>query len=305
MLKQRTLSNSIRASGVGLHSGEKVNMTLRPAAKDTGIIFRRLDIEPIQQIPARAESVIDTMLGTTIAKKNASVMTVEHILAAFAGLGIDNALIDLDGPEVPIMDGSSASFIFLIESAGIEEQNASKKFLRIKKKIRVEDGDKFAEFKPYNGYRISFEIDFDHPMIKSKLTKLSVDFSTLTFLKEISRARTFGFLKEIETLRSKNLALGGSLDNAIVFDDYRILNQDGLRYQDELVRHKILDVVGDLYLMGHILVGEFNGYKSGHELNNKLILKLYTDQTAWEEIEESEITDIPISYWTSSALGRT
>lgn len=304
MLKQRTLSNSIRASGVGLHSGEKVNMTLRPAAKDTGIIFRRLDIEPIQQIPALAKSVIDTMLGTTIAKKNASVMTVEHILAAFAGLGIDNALIDLDGPEVPIMDGSSASFIFLIESAGIEEQNASKKFLRIKKNIRVEDGEKFAEFKPYNGYRISFEIDFDHPMIKSKLTKLSVDFSTLTFLKEISRARTFGFLKEIETLRSKNLALGGSLDNAIVFDDYRILNQDGLRYQDELVRHKILDVVGDLYLMGHILVGEFNGYKSGHELNNKLILKLYTDQTAWEEIEESEITDIPISYWTP-ALGRT
>jgi len=304
VLKQRTLSNSIRASGVGLHSGEKVNMTLRPAAKDTGIIFRRLDIEPIQQIPALAKSVIDTMLGTTIAKKNASVMTVEHLLAAFAGLGIDNALIDLDGPEVPIMDGSSASFIFLIESAGIEEQNASKKFLRIKKNIRVEDGEKFAEFKPYNGYRISFEIDFDHPMIKSKLTKLSVDFSTLTFLKEISRARTFGFLKEIETLRSKNLALGGSLDNAIVFDDYRILNQDGLRYQDELVRHKILDVVGDLYLMGHILVGEFNGYKSGHELNNKLILKLYTDQTAWEEIEESEITDIPISYWTS-ALGRT
>lgn len=304
MLKQRTLSNSIKASGVGLHSGEKVNMTLRPAAKDTGIIFRRLDIEPIQQIPALAKSVIDTMLGTTIAKKNASVMTVEHLLAAFAGLGIDNALIDLDGPEVPIMDGSSASFIFLIESAGIEEQNASKKFLRIKKNIRVEDGEKFAEFKPYNGYRISFEIDFDHPMIKSKLTKLSVDFSTLTFLKEISRARTFGFLKEIETLRSKNLALGGSLDNAIVFDDYRILNQDGLRYQDELVRHKILDVVGDLYLMGHILVGEFNGYKSGHELNNKLILKLYTDQTAWEEIEESEITDIPISYWTS-ALGRT
>ena len=304
MLKQRTLSNSIRASGVGLHSGEKINMTLRPAAKDTGIIFRRLDIEPIQQIPALAKNVIDTMLGTTIAKKNASVMTVEHILAAFAGLGIDNALIDLDGPEVPIMDGSSASFIFLIESAGIEEQNASKKFLRIKKNIRVEDGEKFAEFKPYNGYRISFEIDFDHPMIKSKLTKLSVDFSTLTFLKEISRARTFGFLKEIETLRSKNLALGGSLDNAIVFDDYRILNQDGLRYQDELVRHKILDVVGDLYLMGHILVGEFNGYKSGHELNNKLILKLYTDQTAWEEIEESEITDIPISYWTP-ALGRT
>ena len=304
MLKQRTLSSSVRASGVGLHSGEKVNMTLRPGAKNTGIIFRRLDTEPVQHIPALAENVTDTMLGTTISKKNVSVMTVEHILAAFAGLGIDNALIDLDGPEVPIMDGSSASFIFLIESAGIEEQNTSKKFLRIKKKIRVRDGEKYAEFKPYNGYRISFEIDFDHAMIKSKLTKLSVDFSTLTFLKEISRARTFGFLKEIETLRSNNLALGGSLDNAIVLDDYRILNQDGLRYQDELVRHKILDVVGDLYLMGHILVGEFNGYKSGHELNNKLILKLYADQDAWEEIKESEITDIPISYWTST-LGRT
>ena len=260
MLKQRTLSNSVRASGVGLHSGEKVNMTLRPGAKNTGIIFRRLDTESVQRIPAIAENVTDTILGTTISKKNVSVMTVEHILAAFAGLGIDNALIDLDGPEVPIMDGSSASFIFLIESAGIEEQNTSKKFLRIKKKVRVQDGEKYAEFKPYNGYRISFEIDFDHPMIKSKLTKLSVDFSTLTFLKEISRARTFGFRKEIETLRSNNLALGGSLDIAIVLDDYRILYQDGLRYQDELVRHKILDVVGDLYLMGHILVGEFNGY---------------------------------------------
>ena len=192
----------------------------------------------------------------------------------------------------------------MIESAGIQEQNASKKFLRIKEKVRVEDGEKFAEFKPYNGYRISFEIDFDHPMVKRSLTKLSVDFSTLTFLKEISRARTFGFLKEIETLRSNNLALGGSLDNAIVLDDYRILNQDGLRYQDELVRHKILDVVGDLYLMGHILVGEFNGYKSGHALNNKLIHKLYTNETAWEEIKESEIIDIPISYWTS-ALGST
>jgi len=304
VLKQRTLSNSVRASGVGLHTGEKVNMTLRPAAKNSGIIFRRLDVKPLQHIPALAENVTDTILGTTISKKNASVMTVEHILAAFAGLGIDNALIDLDGPEVPIMDGSSASFIFLIESAGIEEQNASKKFLRIKKKVRVEEGEKFAELKPYEGYRISFEIDFDHPMIKSKLTKLSIDFSTLTFLKEISRARTFGFIKDVETLRSNNLALGGSLDNAIVLDDYRILNQDGLRYHDELVRHKILDVVGDLYLMGHILVGEFNGYKSGHELNNKLILKLYRDQTAWEEIKESEINDIPISYWTST-LGST
>ena len=300
MLKQRTLSSIVKASGVGLHTGEKVQIALRPAAQNTGIVFRRVDLDPVQQIQALAENVTDTMLGTSIGNNSASVMTVEHLLAAFAGLGIDNVLVDLHGPEVPIMDGSSASFVFLIESAGIEEQNALKKFLRIKKTIRVEEGDKFAEFKPYNGYRISFEIDFDHPMIKNKTTNLSLDFSTLTFLKEISRARTFGFLKEVETLRSQNLALGGSLDNAVVLDDYRILNQDGLRYQEELVRHKILDVVGDLYLMGHIMVGEFNGYASGHELNNKLILKLFSDQTAWEEIEATDTRNIPISYWTAS-----
>ena len=303
MLKQRTLSSIVKASGIGLHTGEKVQISLRPAAENTGIIFRRIDLDPVQQIKASAENVTDTTLGTSIGNNNASIMTVEHLLAAFAGLGIDNVLVDLHGPEVPIMDGSSASFVFLIESAGIEEQNALKKFLRIKKTIRVEEGDKFAEFKPYNGYRISFEINFDHPMIKNKNTNLSLDFSALTFIKEISRARTFGFLKEVETLRSHNLALGGSLDNAVVLDDYRILNQDGLRYQEELVRHKILDVVGDLYLMGHIMVGEFNGYASGHELNNKLILKLFSDQTAWEEIEESDTGNIPISYWTAS-LGK-
>ncbi len=303
MLKQRTLSSIVKASGVGLHTGEKVQIALKPAAQNTGIIFRRIDLDPVQQIEALAENVTDTMLGTSIGNNNASIMTVEHLLAAFAGLGIDNVLVDLHGPEVPIMDGSSASFVFLIESTGIEEQNALKKLLRIKKMIRVEEGDKFAELKPYNGYRISFEINFDHPMIKNKNTNLSLDFSALTFLKEISRARTFGFLKEVETLRSHNLALGGSLDNAVVLDDYRILNQDGLRYQEELVRHKILDVVGDLYLMGHIMVGEFNGYASGHELNNKLILKLFSDQTAWEEIEESDTGNIPISYWTAS-LGK-
>ena len=199
--------------------------------------------------------------------------------------------------------GSAASFILLVELAGIKEQKAPKKFLRIKKNVRVEDDGKFAEFKPYNGYRLSFQIEFEHPMIQNKLTEFTFDFSTLNFLDQISRARTFGFLKEIETLRSNNLALGGSLDNAIVLDDYRILNQDGLRFDDELVRHKILDAIGDLYLMGHILVGEFNGFKSGHELNNKLIRKLYADETAWEEVQESEITDIPISYWTA-ALGK-
>jgi len=303
MLHQRTLGKTISAAGVGLHSGEKVEITLRPASEDSGIRFRRIDCNPPQEIEAHANNVTDTRLGTTISQNNVSVMTVEHLLAAFAGLGIDNAFIDIHGPEVPIMDGSAASFILLVELAGITEQSKPKKFLRIKKNIRVEEDDKFAEFRPFDGYRLSFQIEFEHPMIQHKLTKFSFDFSTQTFLNEISRARTFGFLKEIEELRANHLALGGSLDNAIVLDDYRILNQDGLRFEDELVRHKILDAIGDLYLMGHILVGEFNGHKSGHELNNKLIRKLYADESAWEEVEESEITDIPISYWTA-ALGK-
>ena len=303
MLHQRTLDKPISAAGVGLHTGQRVEMTLRPASEDIGIRFRRLDIDPAQEIQANAHNVTDTKLGTTITQNDASIMTVEHLLAAFSGLGIDNAYVDIHGPEVPIMDGSAASFILLVELAGIKEQKAPKKFLRIKKNVRVEDDGKFAEFKPYNGYRLSFQIEFEHPMIQNKLTEFTFDFSTLNFLDQISRARTFGFLKEIETLRANNLALGGSLDNAIVLDDYRILNQDGLRFDDELVRHKILDAIGDLYLMGHILVGEFNGFKSGHELNNKLIRKLYADETAWEEVQESEITDIPISYWTA-ALGK-
>ena len=303
MLHQRTLDKPISAAGVGLHTGQRVEMTLSPASEDIGIRFRRLDIDPAQEIQANAHNVTDTKLGTTITQNDASIMTVEHLLAAFSGLGIDNAYVDIHGPEVPIMDGSAASFILLVELAGIKEQKAPKKFLRIKKNVRVEDNGKFAEFKPYNGYRLSFQIEFEHPMIQNKLTEFTFDFSTLNFLDQISRARTFGFLKEIETLRANNLALGGSLDNAIVLDDYRILNQDGLRFDDELVRHKILDAIGDLYLMGHILVGEFNGFKSGHELNNKLIRKLYADETAWEEVQESEITDIPISYWTA-ALGK-
>ena len=303
MLHQRTLNKPISATGVGLHTGQRVEITLRPASEDIGIRFRRLDIHPPQEIQANAHNVTDTKLGTTITQNDASIMTVEHLLAAFSGLGIDNAYVDIHGPEVPIMDGSAASFILLVELAGIKEQKAPKKFLRIKKNVRVEDNGKFAEFKPYNGYRLSFQIEFEHPMIQNKLTEFTFDFSTLNFLDQISRARTFGFLKEIETLRANNLALGGSLDNAIVLDDYRILNQDGLRFDDELVRHKILDAIGDLYLMGHILVGEFNGFKSGHELNNRLIRKLYSDETAWEEVRESEITDIPISYWTA-ALGK-
>ena len=304
MLHQRTIASSIETSGVGLHSGKKVQMTLRPALENSGIRFRIMDTDPIQEVHAIADNVTDTNLGTTISENEISIMTVEHLLSALAGLGIDNVYIDLHGPEIPIMDGSAASFILLIESAGIQEQSAAKKFLRIKKNIRVEEDGKFAEFRPFDGYRLTFDIEFEHPMIQNELTHFSFDFSTMNFLEHISRARTFGFLRDIESLRSNNLALGGSLDNAIVLDDYSIINKDGLRFEDEFVRHKILDAVGDLYLMGHILVGEYHGYKSGHDLNNKLIRKLYADSSAWEEVKEKDIKEIPISYWTA-ALGKT
>ena len=304
MLHQRTIAKTIETSGVGLHSGKKVEMTLRPASENSGIRFRRMDTDSLKEVHAIAENVTDTNLGTTISQNGTSVMTIEHLLSAFAGLGFDNVYIDLHGPEIPIMDGSAASFILLIESAGIEEQSAAKKFLRIKKNIRVEEDGKFAEFRPFDGYRLTFDIEFEHPMIQNELTHFTFDFSTMNFLEHISRARTFGFLKDIESLRSNNLALGGSLDNAIVLDDYTIINKDGLRFEDEFVRHKILDAVGDLYLMGHILVGEYYGYKSGHDLNNKLIRKLYADSSAWEEVEEEDIKEIPISYWTA-ALGKT
>ena len=303
MLHQRTIANTVETSGVGLHSGKKVQMSLRPASQNSGIRFRRMDTDPVKEVHAISENVTDTNLGTTISQNETSIMTVEHLLSALAGLGIDNLFIDLHGPEIPIMDGSAASFVLLIESAGILEQSAPKKFLRIKKNIRVEEDGKFAEFRPYNGYRLTFDIEFEHPMIQNELTHYSFDFSTMSFLEQISRARTFGFLKDIESLRSNNLALGGSLDNAIVLDDYNIINKDGLRFEDEFVRHKILDAIGDLYLMGHILVGEYYGFKSGHDLNNKLIRKMYSDVSAWEEIREEDIKEIPISYWTAS-LGK-
>ena len=303
MLAQRTLTNSIKAFGVGLHSGDPISLELKPAPPDTGIIFRRTDLDPAVEIKARAENVGDTTLSTTLCNDDVQISTVEHLLSAMAGLGIDNAYVEVNASEIPIMDGSAASFILLIESAGIQEQSAPKKFLRIKKNIRVEADGKFAEFRPFDGYRLTFDIEFEHPMIQNELTHFSFDFSTMNFLEHISRARTFGFLRDIESLRSNNLALGGSLDNAIVLDDYTIINKDGLRFEDEFVRHKILDAVGDLYLMGHILVGEYYGYKSGHDLNNKLIKKLYADSSAWEEVEEQDIKEIPISYWTAS-LGK-
>ena len=277
MLGQRTLKNSIRAQGVGMHTGQKILMTLRPAAPDAGIVFRRTDLDPPAEVRAHALNVGDTQLGTTLINGEARVSTVEHLLSAFAGLGIDNAHVDVSAPEVPIMDGSAGPFVFLLQSAGFEEQRTPKKFVRIKQRVRVEDGDKWAEFQPFDGFKVNFEIEFNHPLFKRRGNKASMDFSTTSFLKEVSRARTFGFMRDLEMLRARNLALGGNFDNAIVLDDFRVLNEDGLRYEDEFVKHKILDAIGDLYLLGHSLIGEFSGYKSGHKLNNKLLRKLIAD----------------------------
>ncbi len=296
MIKQRTLKNVIRATGVGLHTGEKVFLTLRPAAPDTGIVFRRDDLESPLDIPARAENVGDTRLSTTLAKHGVRISTVEHLLSAFAGLGIDNAYADVSAPEVPIMDGSAGPFVFLIQSAGVEEQNVAKRFIRIRKRLEVRDGDKIARFEPFNGFKVSFGIDFDHPAMSDDSRRSEIDFSSTSFVKEVSRARTFGFLREIETLRENGLALGGSMDNAIVVDDFRVLNEDGLRYGDEFVKHKILDAIGDLYLLGHSLIGAFYGYKSGHELNNRLLKALIAQPDAWEEVTFAEAERAPISF---------
>jgi UDP-3-O-[3-hydroxymyristoyl] N-acetylglucosamine deacetylase len=298
MLRQRTLKTAIRATGVGLHTGEKVYMTLRPAVENSGITFRRVDLDEPVDIPADARLVGETLLGTTLIKDGVKVATVEHLMSALAGLGIDNIHVDLSAPEVPIMDGSAGPFVFLLQSAGIEEQEAAKKFIRIKKKIRVEDGDKWAEFKPFNGFKVNFQIDFNHPVFNKLSQDASIDFSSTSFLKEISRARTFCFLRDVEALRAQNLTLGGSMDNAIVLDDYRILNEDGLRYTNEFVIHKILDAIGDVYLLGHCLIGEFSAHKSGHDLNNKLLRTLIEEESAWEEVTFSDPKKSPISYTT-------
>lgn len=282
--------------GVGLHTGKKVYLTLRPAPVNSGIRFRRVDLEEAVEILARPENVGDTKLSTTLCQDGVRISTVEHLLSAMAGLGIDNAYIDLSADEVPIMDGSSGPFVFLIQSAGIVEQAAAKKFIRIRKTIKVEDGDKWVKFEPFDGFKVGFEIDFDHPLFTAEKQVCEVNFSTTSFVKEVSRARTFGFQKDIEYLRQNNLALGGSQENAIVLDDYRVLNEDGLRYDNEFVKHKILDSIGDLYLLGHSLIGAFSGYKSGHELNNRLLLALLDDQEAWEEVTFEDDSKAPISY---------
>lgn len=282
MIKQRTPKKVIQATGVGLHSGDTVFMTLRPAPINTGIIFRRIDLDPVVEIPASFEYVCDTTLCTSLQHNGVKVATVEHLLSALAGLGIDNAYVDVSAPELPIMDGSAAPFVFLIQSAGIREQNAAKRFIRILKPIRVEDRGKFVQFLPHNGYKISFTIAFEHPVFNDKPQTAAFDFSSGGYIKEVCRARTFGFLADYERLREAELAKGGSLDNAIVVDEYRVLNEDGLRFNDEFVKHKVLDAIGDLYLLGSGLIGAFEGYKSGHALNNRLLRELMVRQDAWE-----------------------
>ena len=300
MLRQRTLKTAIRATGVGLHTGDKVYMTLRPAAENSGITFRRVDLDEPVDIPADPTLVGETMLGTTLVKDGVKVATVEHLMSALAGLGIDNINVDLSAPEVPIMDGSAGPFVFLLQSAGIEEQNAAKRFIRIKKTIRVEDGDKWAELRPFNGFKVNFELHFNHPVFNKLSQGATIDFSSSSYLKEVSRARTFCFLRDVEALRERNLTLGGSMDNAIVLDDYRILNEDGLRYANEFVIHKILDAIGDIYLLGRSLIGEFRAYKSGHDLNNMLLRSLLENTAAWEEVTFEDSRNSPISYATPS-----
>jgi UDP-3-O-[3-hydroxymyristoyl] N-acetylglucosamine deacetylase len=296
MIRQRTLKNVIRATGVGLHTGEKVYLTLRPAPVDAGIVFRRIDLDPAVELRAKAENVGDTTLSSTLVEGDIRISTVEHLLSAMAGLGIDNAYVDLSAAEVPIMDGSAGPFVFLIQSAGIVEQEAPKRFIRIKKPVRVEEDDKWVQFEPFSGFKVSLSIDFDHPVFTGRSQMSEIDFSTTSFVKEVSRARTFGFMSQLESLRARNLALGGSLDNAIVVDDYRILNEDGLRYEDEFVKHKVLDAIGDLYLLGHSLIGAFSGHKSGHDMNNQLLRTLLANEDAWELVTFEDQKEAPISY---------
>lgn len=296
MARQRTLRNTIRATGVGLHSGEKVYLTLRPAPVDAGIVFRRVDLDPVVEIPARADLVTETMLCTGLSRDGGKAMTVEHLMSALAGLGVDNVYIDLSAPEVPIMDGSSGPFVFLLQSAGIVEQNAPKRFIRILSPVEVRDGDKIARFEPYDGFRLGFTVEFSHPAIPSSQSRAVVEFSTESYVREVSRARTFGFMRDLEFMRERNLGLGGSMDNAIVLDEFRVLNDDGLRYADEFVRHKILDAVGDLYLAGHPILGAYEGFKSGHALNNRLVRALLAEQSAWAFETFPEDAPVPVVF---------
>jgi UDP-3-O-[3-hydroxymyristoyl] N-acetylglucosamine deacetylase len=293
MIRQRTLKSKVRATGVGLHSGAKVAIGLRPAAADTGIVFCRTDLEPPVHARAQATSVVDTRLSTCIGVGTARIATIEHLMSAFAGLGIDNAYVDVDGPEIPILDGSAGPFVFLIQSAGIEEQKAAKRFIRIVRPIEVREGDKWARFDPYHGFRVSFTIEYRHPVFPSGEQSVCVDFAETSYVREVSRARTYGFMQDVESMRSQGLALGGSLDNAIVMDEYRVLNSDGLRFENEFVKHKVLDAIGDLYLLGHPVIGAYSGRKSGHALNNALLRKLLAEPSSHELVSFGRGEDAP------------
>jgi len=296
MLKQRTLKKAISATGVGLHNGEKVTLTLRPAAADTGIVFKRVDLPQPNEILATPSAVHDTRMCSALEANGVRVATVEHIMSALAGLGVDNVYIDIDAAEIPIMDGSSGPFVFLLQEAGLLEQDAAKKFIRVKKIVEVVEGDKWVRFEPYHGFKVDFTIDFNHPVFEQSGNNVKIDFAVDSYIKEISRARTFGFMHEVEYLRSNGLARGGSLDNAIVLDEYRVLNTDGLRYDDEFVKHKALDAIGDLYMLGHPILGAFQAYKSGHALNNKLLRALLADAEAWEYITFEKAEDAPSEF---------
>jgi len=302
VLKQRTLKSIVSTVGIGLHSGKRVNLTLRPAAANTGIMFTRIDLTPTVEIKATPENVGETVLSTTLIKDEVKVSTIEHLMSALAGLGIDNAYVDLDAAEVPIMDGSAAPFIFLIQSAGIESQNSPKKLVKIKKPIKFENNSGWAEFTPFDGFKVSFEIDFDHPAVKDTRQSMEHDLSVDSYNTEISRARTFGFMRDVELLRSKNLGLGGNFGNAVVLDEYRILNKDGLRYSDEFVKHKMLDAIGDLYTLGYGIIGAYHGHKSGHAINNLLLLELLKYKDAWEIVTVGDNEKIPQRYVGDNGL---
>lgn len=303
MIKQRTLKRIVQATGVGLHTGKKVTLTMRPAAANTGVIYRRTDLNPPVDFPADAKSVRDTMLCTCLVNEHdVRISTVEHLNAALAGLGIDNIIIEVDAAEIPIMDGSASPFVFLLLDAGIEELNSAKKFLRLKETVRVEEGDKWAELSPHNGFSLDFTIDFNHPAIDASTQRYRLDFSADSFVRQVSRARTFGFMRDIEYLQSRGLALGGSFDCAIVVDDYRVLNEDGLRFKDEFVRHKMLDAIGDLFMCGHNIVGAFTAYKSGHALNNKLLQAVLARQEAWEYVTFQDEAEMPLAFKAPSTV---
>ena len=293
MVKQRTLKSPVQATGVGLHTGERVDLTLRPAPVNSGIVFRRVDLSPVMEIRAEANAVHDTRLSTCLEKNGVRVATIEHLMSAFSGLGVDNAYVELTSAEVPIMDGSAGTFIFLLQSAGIVEQAAAKKFIRIKKVLEARDGDKWVRFEPFNGYKLGFTIAFTHPVFAATRQNVSIDLGEHSYIKEVSRARTFGFMQDVENMRAQGLALGGNLDNAIVMDEYRVINPDGLRFEDEFVKHKVLDAIGDLYLLGHPLIGAFSGYKSGHALNNALLRALQADEQAWEFVTFGKAEEAP------------